>query len=141
MEKGVIVCLFAGASFLTVGCAGNPTVSSLTSEEREKVGRLVVVEPGILSREDYEVLGTAEGIACKRNLHASGKPSGNEARQGVLINAAKMGADAVTNMLCEERQEVDWGRNCWQTVVCVGDAISVRNEGAVQSLRTLDDHQ
>jgi hypothetical protein len=110
------------------GCASNPPVSSLSSEQRQRVAEIVVLPAGAIPRDTYRILGSVEGLACKRNLYASGKPSFDEAQQGVRIRAALLGANAVTNMLCEEKQQVDWGHNCWQTVVCVGDAITVNDK-------------
>ncbi len=107
------------------GCASNPSVSSLTSAERQRVGEIAVVKAGRLPRGSYKIIGSVEGIACKRNLYASGSPSMDEARQGVRIRASQLGADAVTNLVCEDKQEVDWAHNCWQTVLCVADAIAV----------------
>jgi uncharacterized protein YbjQ (UPF0145 family) len=89
---------------------------------------MVVFEAGSIARDSYQILGAVEGIACKRNLYASGSPSLDEAKQGVRIRAAQLGADAVINMICEDKREVDWGRNCWQTVVCVGDAIDLHDK-------------
>lgn len=116
---------FVSVLVLVTACASNPSVSSLSSLEREKVASLVVVPAGAIPRESYKVLGSVEGLACKRNLYSSGAPSIEEAQQGVRIRAAQLGADAVTNLLCEKNHKVDWGRNCWQSVVCVADAISV----------------
>ncbi len=120
----LVVC----TAVMLSGCASNPSVSSLTSAERQRVAEMIVVQAGAIPRESYQMLGSVEGIACKRNLYASGSPSMDEAKQGVRIRAAKLGADAVTNMVCEDKREVDWGRNCWQTVVCVGDAITVTDK-------------
>lgn len=89
---------------------------------------MVIFEAGSITRDSYRILGTVEGIACKRNLYASGSPSLDEAKQGVRIRAAQLGADAVINMICEDKREVDWGRNFWQTVVCVGDAIVLNDK-------------
>jgi len=89
---------------------------------------MLVFEAGSIPRDSHQILGAVEGIACKRNLYASGSPIMDEAKQGVRIRATQLGADAVINMICEDKQEVDWGRNCWQTVVCVGDAIVIRDK-------------
>ena len=125
MTKRISSLLGTCALASLMGCASNPSVSSLTSAERQKVAEMVVLKAGAIPRESYQILGSVEGIACKRNLYASGSPSMDEAMQGVRIRAAKLGADAVTNVVCEDKREVDWGRNCWQTVVCVGDVILV----------------
>ena len=125
MTKRISSLFGAFALTFLVGCASNPSVSSLTSAERQMVAEMLVLKAGAIPRESYQILGSVEGIACKRNLYASGSPNMDEAMQGVRIRAAMLGADAVTNMVCEDKREVDWGRNCWQTVVCVGDAVLV----------------
>jgi ABC-type phosphate transport system substrate-binding protein len=130
MRALAVLTIFAMTTL--TGCASNPSVASLTSEQRQKVAELVEFPSGSLARESYQIVGSAKGLACKRNLYASGKPSLEEAQQGVRIRAALMGAEAVTNVLCEDKQEVDWGNNCWQTVVCVGDAITVNDKSLLR---------
>jgi hypothetical protein len=128
----VIAVLTSFVIAILTGCASNPSVASLSSEQRQMVAELVEFPSGSLPRESYHIIGSAMGLACKRNLYASGKPSMEEAQQGVRIRAALMGAEAVTNVLCEDKQEVDWGNNCWQTVVCVGDAITVTDKSLLR---------
>lgn len=125
MTQRTTSMLVACAVASQMGCASNPSVSSLSSIERQRAVEMVVVTAGTLSRGSYQTLGSVEGIACKRNLYASGSPSMDEAKQGVRIRAAQLGADAVTNMICENKQEADMKRNCWQTIVCVADAVIV----------------
>ena len=139
MTQRVASLLVACAGISLAGCASNPSISSLTSAERQRVAEMVVVRAGAIPRDSYQVLGSVEGIACKRNLYASGSPSMDEAKQGVRIRAAQLGADAVTNMVCEDKREVDWGRNCWQTVVCVGDAITVADKSLLSRIRNIED--
>ncbi|MBN9430702.1 MAG: hypothetical protein J0H09_29775 [Burkholderiales bacterium] len=127
--------LVAAIAVATNGCASNPSVSSLTSLERQRVGEMVLLKAGEISRDKYQLLGSVEGLACKKNAYASGPPSLEEAIQGVRIRAALLEADAVTNMVCEDKREVDWGRNCWQTVVCVADAIVVSDKPLLKDLR------
>lgn len=79
------------------GCASNPPISSLTSLERERVSNIVFIESREIPKDSYKVLGSVEGLACKRNLHAPGAPAVEEARQGVKIRAAQLGANAVIN--------------------------------------------
>lgn len=115
------------------GCESNPSVTSLSSEQGQRVAELVEFPSSSLPRESYQIIGSAtKGLACKRNLYPSGKPSMDEAQQGVRIRSALIGADAVTNVLCEDKQEIDWGNNCWQTVVCVGDAITVTDKSILK---------
>lgn len=139
MTQRVASLLVVCAVTSLAGCASNPSVSSLTSAERQRVAEMIVLKPGTIPRESYQILGSVEGIACKRNLYASDSPSMDEAKQGVRIRAAQLGADAVTNVVCEDKREVDWGRNCWQTVVCVGDAITVPDKSLLSRFSTTQD--
>lgn len=139
MTQRLASLLVACVVISLAGCASNPSISSLTSAERQRVAEMVVVRAGAIPRGSYQIVGTVEGIACKRNLYASGSPSMDEAKQGVRIRAAQLGADAVTNMVCEDKREVDWGRNCWQTVVCVGDAITVTDKSLLFRVRNIED--
>jgi hypothetical protein len=122
-------------NLVLTGCASNPSVSSLTSLERQRVVEMVALKSGDIPKGSYQILGAVEGIACKRNLYASGSPSMAEAQQGVRIRAAQLGADAIINIVCEDKRETDWGRNCRQTVVCVADAISVTDKSLLTPLK------
>ncbi|MCK9230145.1 MAG: hypothetical protein RBS58_06490 [Syntrophales bacterium] len=75
MSHKIKVILTGCALVLVVGCASNPSVSSLTSLERQRVAETVIFEAGSIPRNSYRILGPVEGIACKRNLYASGSPS------------------------------------------------------------------
>lgn len=75
--------------FLLAGCVSNPSISSLSSIERQRVAEMVIFDAGAIPRDYYQILGAVEGIACKRNLYASGSPSLDEAKQGVRIRAAR----------------------------------------------------
>lgn len=119
-------------NFLTIlivlsGCASNPSISSLTPQERERVSNIVIIESGEISKDSYTALGVVEGLACKRNLYASGTPSHEKALQGVKIRAARLRANAVLNLFCEENQEVERINKCRESIVCVGDAIFVND--------------
>jgi hypothetical protein len=104
------IARFIILTILTVitGCASNPSMSSLTPQERETVSNIVFLESGQIHEDRYKVLGSVEGLASKRKLSASVAPTvEDEARVGVKIRAAKLGANAVINMHCEEKHEVD----------------------------------
>lgn len=133
-KKLITFIIFLAILVVLPGCASNPPISSLTSLERERVSNIVFIESREIPKDSYKVLGSVEGLACKRNLHAPGAPAVEEARQGVKIRAAQLGANAVINLLCEENQKVDWVRNCWQSVVCVGDAILVNDPKMLQRI-------
>lgn len=119
--------------FLVVfsACASNPSATSLTPEQRSAMLNMKVVESRFLPEGSYEILGTVEGLSCKRNAWSSEPPTEAEAMQGVMVRAAQLGADAVANVICEQHGQ-DWGRNCWSEVICVGDAISVSDKSLLE---------
>ena len=126
MANRVSRLLGACALASLMGCASEPSVSSLTSAERQRVAGMVVVKAGAIPKAGYQILGSVEGLSCKYTRD-SASPTMEEAMQGVRIRAAKLGADAVTNMVCEDQR--DGGRrNCWQAVVCIADAITVTDK-------------
>lgn len=125
-----LVGAFALASM--IGCASDLSVSSLTSAERQKVAEMVVLKAGAIPRAGYQILGSVEGLSCKYYRH-SNSPTMDEAMQDVRIRAAKLEADAVTNMVCEHQG--DGGRrNCWEAVVCKADAINVTDKSMLSPL-------
>lgn len=112
------------SALAVAGCASNPSIESLSPEQRGRVAAMAEYQSdSVPTGLTYRTLGAVKGLACKRNLYASGKPSIEEAHQGVRIQAALLGANAVMNVVCEDKQETDFAHNCWQTVVCIGDAI------------------
>jgi S1-C subfamily serine protease len=48
----------------------------------------------------------------------------------MVMKAAMMGANALSGVICQERG-TDWKRNCWQTVVCVAEAIAITDEAVL----------
>lgn len=120
MRKNLILFIFAlGLS----ACATNPDIGSLSSEQRATLANLQVYK-GAPPSKNYETLGVVKGLSCHRNAY---KPvqmlSEDEAMQGIQMNAAKIGADAVINTFCQHNSGTDLVNNCWASVVCAGDAI------------------
>lgn len=121
---------------LLIACTSNPSLSTLSAEQRDKVSDILFLDSDVLPKDSYTVLGTVKGIACKRNLYATGAPSVQEAQQGVRIRAVQLDADAVIGLLCEDNQEVDWGNNCWQSIICIGDAINIQDSAVLARLQS-----
>lgn len=105
------------------GCAANPDIGSLSSAQRANLANLKVYQ-GDAPVKNYEMIGTVKGLSCHRNAY---KPiqmlSEEEAMQGVRMNAAKLGADAVVNTFCQNNSGTDLVNNCWASIVCAGDAV------------------
>jgi uncharacterized protein YbjQ (UPF0145 family) len=95
------------------------------------MSNMKVVESRLMPAGSFQVLGTVEGLSCKRNTNSIEPPTEAEAMQGVMIRSVQLGADAVTNVSCKEHG-VDWGRNCWLEIICVGDAISVSDKSLLE---------
>lgn len=115
--------LFVFIGVCLAGCAANPDIGSLSSAQRANLANLKVYQ-GLPASEKYEIIGTVKGLSCHRNAY---KPlqilTEDEAMQGIKINAAKLGADAVINTFCQHNSGTDLVNNCWASVVCAGDAV------------------
>jgi len=106
---------------LVVGCASNPSISSLRPEQRARLNTIQVFKGG--SDRHYKILGTVKGLSCHRNAYQQQLLTEDEAIEGVRLEAALLEADAVINMACQVNSGTDWANNCWSSIVCVGDAI------------------
>lgn len=106
------------------GCASNPSIDSLSSVQRTRYSQMEVIN-GTTSR-PYGVVGSVKGISCHRNAYQSRILTSDEAMEGVKLQAAQLEADAVLNVACQKKSEVDWGNNCWASIVCVGDAVKFK---------------
>jgi uncharacterized protein YbjQ (UPF0145 family) len=108
---------------LLAGCMSNQRVETLSSAQRAAVLNVKVLST--VPKESYESLGTVSGLSCNRNKYQAPNVSNDEAMQGLLIQAAQRGANAVVNTLCQTNSDTDWRNNCWASVKCVGDAIKL----------------
>ncbi|MCG8094895.1 MAG: hypothetical protein JAZ17_14950 [Candidatus Thiodiazotropha endolucinida] len=107
--------------FSLQACQTNPSINSLTSEQRAQVVNMDLYKSDV--SKPREVLGPVKGLSCQRNAYARHIVSEEEAIEGVKIRAAQLNADAVINILCQKNTSTDWENNCWSSVVCIGDAI------------------
>ena len=120
----VYVLLFA---FLFIsGCAGFgqiERVSDLTAEQLRQVHDIQLLEndKGI----KYTSLGKVKGISCKGSW-LSGNTNKEAAMTQLKIKAVKLNADAILYPTCSHDASVDWGNNCWESWVCVGEAVLLK---------------
>lgn len=116
-----------GALLVTMtvaGCASNPSIDSLSSGQRARYSQMEIIN-GSASR-PHSVVGSVKGISCHRNAYQSRLLTSDEALEGVKLQAAQFEADAVINVACQKKSEIDWGNNCWASIVCVGDAVKFK---------------
>lgn len=111
-------------TLMVVGCASNPSIDSLSSVQRARYSQMEIIN-GSTSR-PHNVVGSVKGISCHRNAYQSRVLTSDEALEGVKLQAAQLEADAVINVACQKKSEVDWGNNCWASIVCVGDAVKFK---------------
>jgi len=113
--------LFILLLLLISGCASNPSIRTLSPEQRVRLNTIKVFKGGI--ERPYKILGTVKGLSCHRNAYQKQLLTEDEAIEGVRLEAAILGADAVINTACQVNSGTDWVNNCWSSIVCVGDAI------------------
>jgi len=121
--KPVVAVLIPVLFFSLVGCASNPRIDSLSSEERAKVSEVQIFAS--TPPQAYQALGEVSGLSCNRNKYQEQDISEKEALEGVKIRAVMKGGDAVINTLCQKNSDTDWVNNCWASIKCIGDAVKL----------------
>lgn len=115
----LVAALFVLA--VSTGCATNPDVGSLSSDQRARIASMEVLR-GPTTR-SHTILGPVKGLSCHRNAYQRQQLTEVEAIEGVKLRAASLDADAVVNLVCQVNSGADWVNNCWSSIVCVGDAV------------------
>lgn len=116
------ICVLLPVLALTA-CMSNPKIDDLSSTQRAKAANMQVHENNPYPQ--AKVLKTVTGLSCNRNAYQRQDVSRDEALEGVKIQAALVGADAVVNNICQKNSDTDWGNNCWSSVKCIGDAVKL----------------
>ena len=109
------------AMLVLFGCASNPRIEDLSSEQRAQLSKVEIFEGSI--ERPYKVIGTISGLSCHRNKYQRQDISDEEALEGVRIKAVQLNADAVINTFCQTNSDTDWRNNCWASIKCIGDAV------------------
>jgi len=113
-------------SAIVFGCSSGPSITDLTPEARAKISNMKVYRSAAdLPKESYKVISPVEGLSCKRDAYSPSSANSPEALSNLKIKAAQQEADAVANVVCQQKSGADWKNNCWSTVVCAGDAIAI----------------
>ena len=107
-----------------IGCASNPRIDSLSSEQRRKVSEVQIYKGK--PDKPFHTLGEVSGLSCNRNLYQKQDVSESEALEGMKIKTVMLGGDAVINVLCQKNSDTDWANNCWASIKCIGDAVRFR---------------
>jgi len=121
MLKTTVAFLFL---FLS-GCAGLgqiERVSELSAQQLRDISGLKYYESDQGLK--YISLGRIKGLSCKGSRF-SGSADKEGAMTQLKIKAVKIGANAILFPTCSHDASVDWGNNCWESWVCIGEAIRV----------------
>ena len=111
--------------FLT-GCAGLGQVERVSDLSVEQLKQLRGIQLYESDRGlNFTSHGRIKGISCKGSAWSGG--SREEAAMTQLkIKAVKAGATGILYPTCSHDVSVDWGNNCWESWVCVGEAVTVQ---------------
>jgi len=108
------------------GCAGLGQIESvddLSIEQLKQVNEVkFITDPNGLK---YISMGKIKGLSCPGSAF-SGGISEEDAKTQLKIKAVKLNANAVLYPTCSHDPSVDWGNNCWESWICIGEAIKLQ---------------
>lgn len=110
---------------LLSGCAGLgqvERVADLSPQELKNIRAIKFYEND--NNIKYTSLGRIKGISCKGSAF-SGDTKEDAAMTQLKIKAVKINANAIFYPTCSQDASVDWGNNCWESWVCIGEAARV----------------
>ena len=108
------------------GCAGFgqiERVSDLSVEQLKSIHEIKLYEKA--DGLDYVSLGKIKGLSCKGSAF-SGDTEKEAAITQLKIKALKLNANAILYTTCSHDSSIDWGNNCWESWVCVGEAVRIK---------------
>jgi hypothetical protein len=107
--------------------------TELESEQVRSYKRMVVYGVDELPVGSFKILGREKGFSCDQDL-LSGDVNKDEAMEQLRIRASLSQADALTNVVCGYRKNVDIQEHCFRAWVCAGDAIHITSPMLVPRL-------
>lgn len=118
MVRLYLVCV----SLLLSGCAGLGQIERLSDLSTDQLRQIHNVQ--LYDNDNnlkYKSLGQIKGLSCKGS-YGSGDTKQEAAMMQLKIKAVKVNANAILYPTCSHDASVDWGNNCWESWVCVGEA-------------------
>jgi len=97
-------------------------VTTLNTEQIHRMDNLIIIKPHDLANVSYKSLGKIKGLSCASGV-GRGDYTKEEAIDQLMIKAAKLEANAITNPICQETKTLDVGNNCWGSIKCLSEAI------------------
>jgi RcsF lipoprotein len=125
MEKFMIRFYVVVTCILLSACAGFgqvERVADLSPQELKNLRTIKFYESD--NNMKYTSLGRIKGVSCKGSA-MSGDTKEDAAMTQLKIKAVKINANAIFYSTCSHDASVDWGNNCWESWVCVGEAARI----------------
>ena len=111
-----------------IGCVGPlvPVVKmdKLSPEERQVALSLPIYNEGQLAGKKYNVINVVEGISCKNKIWDSAATKSDAINQAKYW-ARQQGADGILNVQCEVPRGTTRTYNCWESITCTAQAITL----------------
>lgn len=125
LNRWLLGCLALLSAAFLCACVSQPKLSDLNGEQKLRLSRMLVFKNEGLPSGSYQIIGNLESVACKESFDEKKEVA------RLKIRAAKLDADAVINLKFEAKDELDWTHDCWSTMVTTGDAVRIKDSGAV----------
>lgn len=111
------------AKLVRVGSSGRvePILNEVYSPDVAAMLGVEIIPRDRLIGRDFVVLREVEGLDCQVGMIEQA-PTEEDAQRELVLNAARAGGNAVTDVVCEPRG-LSLIPNCTRRVVCVGNAI------------------
>lgn len=112
---------------LLAGCAGLGQVERVSDLSMDQLKQMHDIKLyGSAEGIQYKSMGKVKGLSCKGSAWSGGSKE-EAAMTQLKMKAVKAGANAIFYPTCSHDASVDWGNNCWESVVCVGEAAIVES--------------
>lgn len=105
-------------------CTTDSSLEGTNVETLQKLSNLQLFE-GNAPRASTQ-LGQVNGVSCERPGYFASNMSFDDAQSKLKLNAANLHADAVTNVICQQSNQVNWKHNCNASITCAGIAIKYK---------------
>lgn len=119
------------------GCVGPlvpvANLDDIPPELKRTVLSIPIYNESQLSQQEYQVINVVEGISCK-NKTWDPAPTKVDAINQAKYWAHELGADALLNIQCDHPKGMSTAYNCWESITCTAQAISLAPQDGVPEL-------
>lgn len=126
MSTRLAICLLPAV--VLAACVG-PLVEHIkvdTLQAADILAGVRTVSASELQGKSFVTLQPLSATSCKNKMWDP-DPSNADATNQLKIKAARVNANALSNLYCEAPKGVDLAVNCWTHIVCHASAIRIEN--------------